>query len=348
MKKIASYILFLGIAVVLLYFSFREIKWSDFWTDLKVADYKWILLSMGCGALAFWVRGMRWRLLIRGAGYRVGKWNAFDAVNIAYITNFALPRAGEVARCGVLAKTAGVPFDALLGTVVLERTFDTLCLMVITALVIALQWGVFGVFMEQQLWNPLLHTLNEKTVFLVAILSALVLLFVLILVYRKRLQKVALFKKVYDLAAGVLRGLKSGFKMRQKTPFMGYTLALWFLYWATCWCTIRAFPTAATLNPLDALFLMVVGSLGWVVPVQGGIGAYHFIVSLALTSVYAISQTQSIVFATISHESQAVTMILFGIISLIRFGLEKRAVPAATAPQPPPSHCELPAASPIK
>jgi len=75
------------------------------------------------------------------------------------------------------------------------------------------------------------------------------------------------------------------------------------------------------LNSIDALFLMVVGSLGWVVPVQGGIGAYHFIVSLALTSVYGISRTQGFVFATISHETQAVTMILFGLFSLIRIYL---------------------------
>ena len=318
MKKVASYILFLGIAALLLYFSFREIKWADFWYHVQAANYGWIGLSMVCGAFAFWIRAMRWRLLIRGAGHQVSRGGAFDAVNIAYITNFAFPRAGEVARCGVLAQKGGAPFDALLGTVVLERTFDTFCLLVITALVIALQWSVFGVFMEQQLWNPMMATLNEKTVYLVAILLVLSALFALIVVYRKRLQKIVVLKKIFDLAIGIYNGLKSGFTMRQKAPFLGYTVVLWFLYWATCWCTIMAFPTAAYLNPLDAVFLMVVGSLGWVVPVQGGIGAYHFILSLALTSVYGISQTQGLVFATISHESQALTMILFGLFSMLR------------------------------
>ena len=318
MKKVVYYILFLGIAALLLYLSFREIKWRDFWYHVQAANYGWIALSMVCGAVAFWIRAMRWRLLIQGAGHEVSRGSAFDAVNIAYITNFAFPRAGEVARCGVLAKKGGVPFDTLLGTVVLERIFDTFCLMVITALVIALQWSVFGVFMEQQLWNPMMATLNEKTVYLVVILLALSALFALLLVYRKRLQKIVIVKKIVDLAIGIFNGLKSGFTMRQKTPFLGYTLVLWFLYWATCWCTIMAFPTVAYLNPLDAVFLMVVGSLGWVVPAQGGIGAYHFILSLALTSVYGISQTQGLVFATISHGSQAITMILFGLFSILR------------------------------
>ncbi|MFA6770890.1 MAG: UPF0104 family protein, partial [Bacteroidales bacterium] len=77
------------------------------------------------------------------------------------------------------------------------------------------------------------------------------------------------------------------------------------------------------LGAVDALFLMVVGGLGWVIPVQGGIGAYHFIISLALASVYAIDQTTGVIFATISHESQAITMLLFGTLSLISFYFNK-------------------------
>ena len=69
---------------------------------------------------------------------------------------------------------------------------------------------------------------------------------------------------------------------------------------------------------------MIVGGLGWVVPVQGGLGAYHFIVSLALWSVYSIPQTTGVIFATISHESQALAMIICGIISLISVGFKSK------------------------
>ena len=317
-RKIISYGLFFAVAVVLLYFSFRGVKWSDFWEGLHTANYYWILLSMLFGALSFWIRSMRWRLLILGAGYYVKREDAFDAVNIAYLTNFALPRAGEVARCGVLVKSARAPFDALLGTVVLERAFDTFCLMVITMVVIALQWDVFGSFMGRQLWTPFVEAFQGKSNYLITILLLCLLLSILIIITRKRLRTFFIFKKISDLISGIVHGIKSGFTMKQKMPFLCYTVALWLLYLATCRCTILAFPAAAHLTFLDALFLMAVGSLGWVVPVQGGIGAYHFIVSLALTSVYAIGQTQSMVFATISHESQAVTMIIFGLFSFFR------------------------------
>ncbi|MCK9305035.1 MAG: hypothetical protein M0P27_06515, partial [Bacteroidales bacterium] len=123
---------------------------------------------------------------------------------------------------------------------------------------------------------------------------------------------------------GVLSGIVSGFKMPQKGLFLIYTILLWICYWLMSWTTILAFPSVTGLGPVDALFLMMVGGLGWVVPVQGGIGAYHFIISLALTSIYGISQTTGIVFATISHESQALTMIVCGLASFAAISLSRK------------------------
>ena len=63
---------------------------------------------------------------------------------------------------------------------------------------------------------------------------------------------------------------------------------------------------------VDALFLMVAGSLGWLVPVPGGFGAFHFVVSIALSTIYGIPFELGIIFATLSHESQAITMAVCG------------------------------------
>ena len=87
--------------------------------------------------------------------------------------------------------------------------------------------------------------------------------------------------------------------------------------------TILAFPQVSDLNWADAMFLMVVGGMGWIVPVQGGIGAYHFILSLAMASIYGIPQASGVVFATISHESQALTMLVCGALSLFSIYLSK-------------------------
>jgi hypothetical protein len=133
-----------------------------------------------------------------------------------------------------------------------------------------------------------------------------------------------IFAKIVNIVKGILDGLVSGFKMPQKWTFIIYTILLWVCYWAMSYTTILAFDNLkAGLGADDALFLMMVGSFGWVIPVQGGIGAYHLIISLALLSVYGISQTTGVVFATISHGSQTITMLIFGALSLLKITLKK-------------------------
>ena len=55
-----------------------------------------------------------------------------------------------------------------------------------------------------------------------------------------------------------------------------------------------------------------VGGLGFAVPVPGGIGAFHYVISLALFGVYGIPMEMGIIYATLSHTAQAITQILFG------------------------------------
>jgi hypothetical protein len=123
---------------------------------------------------------------------------------------------------------------------------------------------------------------------------------------------------------GLLEGVFSAFRMEEKWMFFLYTLLIWLTYWLTSLTTIYAFPQVGHLNGIDALFLMIIGGFGWVVPVQGGLGAYHFIVSLALAKVYGIAQATGVVFATISHEAQALVMILCGAVSLISVSMWKK------------------------
>jgi len=159
--------------------------------------------------------------------------------------------------------------------------------------------------------------------------AALFVLICFILYYfRERLSKNRFFAKLFSVAHNAWNGLVAGFRSEHKFAFLFYTVALWTLYWLQSLFTMYAFSDLCTssvsistglpgLTGADALFLMVVGSLGWIVPVQGGIGAYHFILSLACAAIYGIPQTEGVVFATISHESQALTMLVCGAITLI-------------------------------
>jgi len=326
LKRVYSavkYILLLGLAGLLLWFSFKGVKWEDFVTGLKEADFRWIGLSMAISVVAFLIRALRWRLIMIPLGKKITRRDSWDGINIGYLTNFAVPRAGELARCGVITRKTGLPFESVAGTVVLERSIDMLSLGIVFISVLVFFWDSFGGFINKEIIASMESRLSTGLIVIAA--SAFIASLIFLYIIYKYRQSHPILRKITNIVKGVLKGLLSGFRMPQKWLFIIYTVLLWVCYWLMSYTSIMAFPSINQgLGASDALFLMMVGSFGWVIPVQGGIGAYHLIISLALASVYGISQTTGVIFATISHESQALTMLLCGAISLISFTLSKR------------------------
>lgn len=323
--KVLKYIIFLGLGAFFTWLAFRGMNWDSFVDGLKSCNYMWILVSMLVGILGFLFRALRWRLMLKEMNNSITLRESYDGVTVGYLTNFILPRAGELARCGVVAKTKKVSFEQALGSVVLERSWDLICLILWVILILVFKWNEFGSFIGKEMFEPIMHSISGKGIYL----ALGILFFFLSLVsgiwfYKKKLKTNKFFRKANDILKGLGAGLLSAFKMKNKWMFILYTILLWGSYWLTSYTTIQAFPAIDNMGAIDALFLMVVGGLGWVVPVQGGIGAYHFIVSLALLKVYSIAQTTGVVFATISHEAQAIVMILCGLLSLISISLWKK------------------------
>jgi hypothetical protein len=101
--------------------------------------------------------------------------------------------------------------------------------------------------------------------------------------------------------------------MEHKWLSFAYTLLIWMMYWLMAASVMWAAPFLEGLTLTDALFLSLVGGLGFAVPVPGGIGAFHYVISLALFGVYGVPMEMGIIYATLSHTSQAITQILFGL-----------------------------------
>lgn len=70
------------------------------------------------------------------------------------------------------------------------------------------------------------------------------------------------------------------------------------------------------LNFSAALLTVIAGSFGMIAPIQGGIGAYHFMVTETL-ALLNVNKKVGLEFATIIHAAQTVSVIIFGIIALI-------------------------------
>ena len=310
-KQILKYILSALLALLMLWISFRGVDWKDFAEGLSSCRWGYVVLSMVLGVIAFWIRGLRWRQLIIPIDSSITRTTAFNAVNIGYLANFIFPRIGEFARCGVISRNCSkASYEKVLGTVVMERAWDMLSMIFLLVVLLTAGWSRFGGFFVEQIWTPAASRFNISMWWIVAIV-AVVFAVTLFCIWKCR-DTNKLCMKIWGLSVGLGQGLTSCLRMERKWMFLIYTALIWASYWLMAVSIMRAVPELDSLNLVDALFLSLAGSLGWVVPVPGGIGAFHFVVSLALSSIYALPMSQGIVFATLSHESQAITMLLFG------------------------------------
>jgi uncharacterized membrane protein YbhN (UPF0104 family) len=117
------------------------------------------------------------------------------------------------------------------------------------------------------------------------------------------------------LVKGLVDGLKSIGKLKRPWLFVFHSIFIWFLYLLSVWVCFFAFPFTSGLNFGAALFLLVAGGLAMSAPVQGGIGAYHLLVSQGLI-LYGLSKQDGLAFATLLHSLNLILVIVFGSVSL--------------------------------
>lgn len=323
-KKILKYLASAALAALLLWVSFREVEWNDFMAELRNCRWGYVILSMAAGSFAFWLRGLRWRRLLLPIDDSLTSITTFNGVNIGNISNFLFPRIGEFVRCGVINRRSApvspdepqhkkASYDKVLGTVVLERSWELLVMLLLLVVVVVGGFKRFGGFFMEQIWNPMAARLDFSIWWIVVILVLAAAGSMLLLWRYRNTNRFCI--KVWGIFKGILQGFSSCMRMEKKWLFFAYTAFIWMTYWLMAASIMWAAPFLEGLDLIDALFLSLVGGLGFAVPVPGGIGAFHFIISLALSVIYGIPMEMGIIYATLSHTSQAITQIVFGLAS---------------------------------
>ncbi|MBQ3440057.1 MAG: flippase-like domain-containing protein [Bacteroidales bacterium] len=332
LKRILQYILWTGVAAALLWFSFRGVNWKDFGEALRNCHWGYVVLSMVFGALALWFRAMRWRMQLLPIDPSTSRLTCFDAYNICMVVNLVVPRAGEVARSALVTKNSGrdgegrrlATLDKVIGTVLADRLWDAVSLVLVMVLVLSVMWDRFGTYFKETFFPGLADKAGLWWVVVLVILAIGAFFF---LCWKLR-DRGRIWGKVWGWIRGLGDGISSCLHMKHGWLFIVYTVIIWCMYWlmsATILWSLQGIDTTGLspefagavekLNAMgmsDALFLMFAGALSSLVPVPGGFGAFHTVVAGALSSLYGVPFGVGIVFATLSHESQVLTDIICG------------------------------------
>ena len=312
-KKVLQVIFPLLLGIFILVWVYRDFNFQRVGeVMLHGMDYGWIALSLLFGVFANLFRGWRWRLALEPLGEYPKTANCVYAIFISYASNLVIPRVGEVTRCGVLSKYDGISFPKSLGTVVSERMIDTLCVGLITGIVLLLQMPVFATFFAETGTNVGRYaevlTSGHFYLIILCVLAILVLAFFLI-------RNIALFAKLKGILQSVWQGVVALKDIKQIPLYIIYTLGIWACYFLEFYLAFFAFDFSAGLGISAGLVMFVVGTLAVIVPTPNGAGPWHFAV-MTMMMLYGVGKEDAGIFALLVHGIQTFLLILLGIYGL--------------------------------
>ena len=313
-RKIIQILLPLALGVLLLWYLYRNQDLSEMMNIAKKGvRYDILLFSLIFGLLGNLFRGLRWALLIDYLGKRVKRKNIIYAVWGSYAINMALPRVGEIWRCGIVFKYEKQSFTKLLGTLFVDRIMDAVVVGLLTLCLFVFNIRFFTNFFSE---NPpaAIETISLiiTSVWTYIGIAVMVLLIWIIFVKFKHL---TIVRRVGDMIKNIWEGVKSLWKIKHKKMFLIQTLSIWVCYFLYFYVTFFAFDFTKDLGIRIALIAFTMSSIGVAVPVQGGIGVWHFMVISTLVA-FGVNSNDAAVFAFLVFAVQTLWVVLVGLFGI--------------------------------
>lgn len=316
--KVLKFLGFLSIGLGIFYYLyFMKTKYEERQEIIETlktgVNYFWILVSLLIGLLSHISRTARWRIMIEPIGHKPRFINTFLSVMVGYLMNLVIPRMGEVSRCGVLTRYEKISFSKSFGTVVAERLIDLISLLILLGIVIITQFGKMMHFYQQ---NPEIQqkiiSIFKSPYLIIGFLGLLLL----IVLFRNTIKKSSITKKIKEILTNFKEGFISIRSIKQKGWFYFHSVFIWLMYYLMFYVVFFAFDFTKGLGPIAGLTTFVLASFGMVAPVQGGIGAWHFMATEALW-LYGVERLQGKTFALLAWSLTNGMIILIGVISLL-------------------------------
>lgn len=316
LKSILTIVISLAFAGFFLWFALKGLDFKVIQKSLAKANYWWVLFAACFGIAAYWFRAIRWNLMLEPMGHHISNSNSLWSISFGYLMNLTIPRSGEVARATALYGVERIPVDQSFGTIILERVVDLVCMLCFLGLTLIFKGDVISSVYESSGAD-----FNPNKIFF--IIGVLLLGAVLFFMFKKRLANVPVLDKIIKFIDGILDGLTSVFKLKQKGKFILYTLGIWVSYYFAAYLVCFALPETSDFTFDDGFLILVVGTFGMIIPASGGIGAFNLAMKYGFMALF-ISMGKSgelggelgLTYSFISLPLQICIMLVMGLISI--------------------------------
>ncbi|MCK9163299.1 MAG: lysylphosphatidylglycerol synthase transmembrane domain-containing protein [Bacteroidales bacterium] len=318
MKKTIRLVLFFAIGLGFIWWFVSKLSQDELnqvFDSLSKANYFWFVIAILVNISSALIRAIRWQQLIRPMGYNPKLIPTFLAVMSGYLANLAVPRLGEILRCGLISKSQKIPFEKAVGTVLVERTVDTIIFILIFLLGLLMEFN----YIKDYIYNNLTSVLSFEKFKFIIIIGAISVLFAFIIIFffRKKIQKTKLYNKIKDILLGFLEGIKSILKLKNPALFIFNSLFIWFIWILGTYVIFLCFPQTMHLSFKIAFIATILGAIGPIIT-PGGIGLFPAIIAEALL-MYGIIRPIGYAAGWLLWIVSQIGVILIGLIGFIYF-----------------------------
>ena len=282
----------------LVWYSLSDISLETLGKYFKEANYSWILLGLIFGILSHLSRAYRWKFMLEPLGFKPKFVNSILAVLVGYLVNLALPRAGEISRATVMSNYEKIPFEKGFGTIVAERIADLIMMFIIIALTLFVQFDF-------------IYELLSKNFNAIKIAIGIPVLIIGFFIFRFFVNKAnsGFLLKIKTFVMGLIEGVTSIFKMKNKWAFIFHTVFIWAMYVAMFWAMVPAIEGLEI--PFGGILIGFIAGGFAIAATNGGIGLYPIAVAGAL-ALFDIPTETATAFGWILWTAQTAMIIVFG------------------------------------
>ncbi len=311
-KKILKSSLGVVIGGVFLYLTLKNKPIDEILKSLSNSNLYWIAVSSIALLTIFYIRALRWKVLLDSNGYQTSRYNVVYSLVLGYLVNSFTPKLGEIIRCTSLNKQEQVPVAKSLGTVVSERVYDVAVLMLGVFIIILLEISHLGEVLKD-LKNSLLTMVDNY--FQITVVASVIFVIFLFFLYKKSKNN-KLAERVLAFFKELLFSMKESFKMKNYTMFIVYTVLIWGILIFVNYSMLRALPETSDYSVYFATMVLFIGGIGWALPSPGGIGTTNFII-LQLFIAYNLDTNVGVSFGLLASGITFAVTVGFGLITVL-------------------------------
>jgi uncharacterized protein (TIRG00374 family) len=323
--SILKYIFFLGGGFALIWWQLHSMNNNEkqkFYTTLYNANY-WVILPIAIMSLLSHIsRSIRWKIIMEPLGFKPKLPNLIFVTLAGYLANSAIPRLGELLKCTLLAKYEKLKVDKLIGTILVERSFDLLCYIIFIGLTLIIQANKIGSILYEKL-SKLSQLGGSQSLFrisIVIVIAVLIIIFFKFLV--KKFPENKTITQIKSTFSGIIEGFKSIKKIKKRKAFFLHTLFIWAMYLGQIFLAFQGIKATQHLGIEVAFPVLTLTTLSMILT-PGGLGTFPLSVA-AVLSIYSISKQDGEALGWIMWGTATILVIVEGLISFIAIPLYNR------------------------